>query len=169
MSSSLTANERQQKIAQICLRLLARREHSQKEIVQKLQLRGFQVQEVEPVLADFVKRNWQDDVRYTDSFVRQRLSSGYGPMRIHYDLQQRGIQNVDLDALADQYVEGWQQLLYTVYQSKFDDQTVLSQKEWLKRCRFLLQRGFSHDMINALRTELKIQLSYANTKKVRSA
>jgi regulatory protein len=156
-SSLSTATERRQQIEQTCLRLLARREHSQKELLDKLALRGFGRDEVEPVIHEMAAQNWQNDVRYTECYVRQRVASGYGPIRIRYELQQRGINETNLDEQAEEQ-GGWQNLLMDVYCRKYDDQKSLMQNEWLKRSRFLQQRGFSGEMIKRLFAELKIKL-----------
>lgn len=137
--------------------MLARREHSRKELLDKLALRGFERHEVEPVIADMAAQNWQNDGRYAECYIRQRIAAGYGPLRINYELQQRGIDSTALDAQADEQ-GGWQNLLLDVYSRKFDDETSLSQNEWLKRSRFLQQRGFSGEMIKCLFAELKIKL-----------
>lgn len=160
-SSLSTATERRSQIEAVCLRLLARREHSQKELLDKLALRGFQRDEAEPVIAALAERNWQNDGRYAECYIRQRIASGYGPLRIRYELQQRGIDNTDLDAQAEEQ-GGWQNLLLDVYCGKYDDETSLSQNEWLKRSRFLQQRGFSGEMIKGLFAELKIKLGRAH-------
>ena len=152
-----TAIERRQQIKAVCLRLLARREHSQKELLDKLALRGFQRDEVEPVIVEMGEQNWQNDARYTECYVRQRIASGYGPMRIRYELQQRGINETDLDEQAEEQ-GGWQNLLMDVYCNKYDNEQALTQNEWLKRSRFLQQRGFSGEMIKRLFAELKIKL-----------
>lgn len=158
MTASLsTAIERRKTIENICLRLLARREHSQRELFDKLALRGFSRQEVALVIDDLAEQHWQDDQRYADSYVRQRIASGYGPLRIRYELQQRGIADVDPDAKADEQ-GGWPHLLLKVYCNKYDTEKSLSQSEWLKRSRFLQQRGFSGEMIKRLFIELKIKL-----------
>lgn len=159
-SSLSTAIERRQQIEQTCLRLLARREHSQKELFDKLALRGFQRDEVEPVIVEMAEQNWQNDARYTECYVRQRISSGYGPIRIRYELQQRGITDADLDTQAEEQ-GGWQNLLIDVYCNKYDEEMSLTQNEWLKRSRFLQQRGFSGEMIKRLFAELKIKLRRA--------
>lgn len=156
-SSSSTATERRAQIEATCLRLLARREHSQKELLDKLVLRGFQRDEVEPVIADMAEQNWQNDERYAECYIRQRIASGYGPVRIKYELQQRGIQHANLDTQAEEQ-GGWQHLLMDVYCNKYDEETALTQNEWLKRSRFLQQRGFSGEMIKRLFAELKIKL-----------
>jgi regulatory protein len=160
MTASLqTANERNQNITQICLRLLARREHSQRELLEKLALRGYKRQEVEPVIKEMIAQNWQNDKRFAQCYVRQRIADGYGPLRIRYELQLRGIDDVELDTLADEYTDGWQNQLLNVYQRKYDQVQVLSASEWLKRSRFLYQRGFNAEMIKTLFTALKLKLS----------
>lgn len=151
-----TATERRSQIEAICLRLLARREHSQKELLDKLALRGFDRDEVEPVIQEMAAQNWQNDARYAECYVRQRIASGYGPVRIRYELQQRGIDHADLDAQADEQ-GGWQNLLLDVYCNKYADEKSLTPNEWLKRNRFLQQRGFSGKMIKRLFAELKIK------------
>ncbi|MDD2740275.1 MAG: regulatory protein RecX [Methylomonas lenta] len=156
-SSLSTATERRSQIEATCLRLLARREHSQKELLDKLALRGFQRDEVEPVIQEMAEQNWQNDERYTECYVRQRIASGYGPIRIRYELQQRGITDADLDTQAEEQ-GGWHNVLMDVYCNKYGEETALTQNEWLKRSRFLQQRGFSGEMIKRLFAELKIKL-----------
>lgn len=161
MSSSSTATERQQAAEAVCLRLLARREHSRKELLDKLALRGFRRDEAEPVIAGLAEQNWQNDGRYAECYVRQRIASGFGPLRIRYELQQRGIEDADLDTQAEA-LGGWDNLALNVYLAKYGEQRALTQNEWLKRSRFLQQRGFSGEMIKHLFAELKIKLSGAD-------
>ncbi|WP_446808046.1 regulatory protein RecX [Methylomonas sp. 2BW1-5-20] len=153
-----TAIERRQQIEAVCLRLLARREHSRRELLDKLALRGFNRDEVEPVIDGMAEQNWQNDERYTECYVRQRIQNGYGPIRIRYELQQRGINDAELDLQAEEQ-GGWQNLLLDVYLGKYGDGKSLTQNEWLKRSRFLQQRGFSGEMIKRLFAELKIKLN----------
>ncbi len=157
-----TAIERRRQIQAICLRLLARREHSRRELLDKLVLRGFERDEVEPVVLEMAEQNWQNDERYTECYVRQRIQSGYGPIRICYELQQRGINDAELDLQAEEQ-GGWRNLLLEVYLGKYGDEKSLTQNEWLKRSRFLQQRGFSGEMIKRLFAELKIRLGRADT------
>ncbi len=153
-----TAIERRQQIEAVCLRLLARREHSRRELLDRLALRGFNRDEVEPVIDGIAEQNWQNDERYTECYVRQRIQNGFGPMRIRYELQQRGINDADLDGKAEEQ-GGWQNLLFDVYSGKYGDEKSLTQNEWLQRSRFLQQRGFSGEMIKRLFAELKIKLN----------
>jgi len=43
------------------LRLLARREHSQQELLNKLALRGFEQDDAQPVIDEMAEQGWQDD------------------------------------------------------------------------------------------------------------
>lgn len=152
-----TAIERRQQIEAVCLRLLARREHSRRELFDKLALRGFDRDEVEPVVDELIEQNWQNDERYAECYIRQRIANGYGPIRIAYELQQRGIGDADLDAQAEEQ-GGWQNLALDAYSRKYDEEKSLTPNEWAKRNRFLQQRGFSGDMIKRVFAELKIKL-----------
>lgn len=159
--SSSTATERRSQIEAVCLRLLARREHSRRELVDKLALRGFERNEVEAVIDELAEQNWQNDDRFAECYVRQRIANGYGPIRIRYELQQRGINDVDLDGEAEEQ-GGWGHLALNAYLAKYGEERALTQNEWLKRSRFLQQRGFSGEMIKRLFVELKINLCRTN-------
>ncbi|WP_432745731.1 regulatory protein RecX [Methylobacter sp. G7] len=144
-------------IKEVCLRLLARREHSQKELLAKLALRGFDKDEVLPVIDELVEQGWQDDLRYAESYARFRILKGYGPIRVSYELSQNGIAALDLDAIVQIEVGGWMALLEQVYRKKYNHDMLLERNEWAKRSRFLLHRGFSGAMIGALFDQLDIR------------
>ena len=71
--------------------LLARREHSEQELQQKLQARGYGPEAVGEVLVGLKTAGMQDDVRYTEAYIRSRVAKGYGPVRISRELYERGI------------------------------------------------------------------------------
>lgn len=156
--SSSTAIERRQQIEAVCLRLLARREHSRRELLDKLVLRGFERDECEPVMDVLGEQNWQNDGRFAECYVRQRITSGYGPIRIAYELQQRGIEGIDLDAHAEEH-GGWLNLALDVYWAKYGNEKSLAPNEWLRRSRFLQQRGFSGETIRRVFGALKVKLN----------
>jgi len=144
-------------IQEVCLRLLARREHSQKELLDKLALRGYDKDDVLPVIDELVEQGWQDDLRYAESYARFRIRKGYGPIRVSYELKQNGIAALDLEDIVHEEAGGWMALLEQVYSKKYPDDAVLDRNEWAKRSRFLLHRGFSGAMISALFDELNIK------------
>ncbi len=144
-------------IQEICLRLLARREHSQKELLTKLALRGFDRDDAQPVIDELAEQGWQDDLRYAESYARFRILKGYGPVRVGYELKQNGIAAFDLESIVQEEAGSWMALLEQVYSKKYTHDTVLERNEWVKRSRFLLHRGFSGAMISSLFDELNIR------------
>lgn len=149
--------ERRQRIEAICVRLLARREHSRRELLDKLAMRGFERDEVAAVIDDLSRQNWQNDARYAECYIRERIAKGYGPLRIAYELQQRGVVGAELDAQAEEQ-GGWLNLALDVYAGKYGDETSLPPNEWAKRSRFLQQRGFGGETIKRVFAVLKIKM-----------
>ncbi|PPK76100.1 regulatory protein [Methylobacter tundripaludum] len=141
----------------VCLRLLARREHSRQELLAKLALRGFDRDDALPVIDELAEHGWQDDLRYAESYARFRIQKGYGPIRVSYELKQNGIAAFDLEGIVQEEAGSWMALLEQVYSKKYSHDTVLERNEWAKRSRFLLHRGFSGAMISALFDELSIR------------
>lgn len=138
-----------------CLRLLARREHSQQELLRKLQAKGFIKEAIEAVLVELNQQGLQSETRFAESYARMRFGNGFGSLKIDYELKQRGIENFDLEAVLSENFMDEQQLINTAYQKKYPHTEKLAFKEQLKRQRFLQQRGFSYDLIQQLFKHLK--------------
>ncbi len=76
------------------LRLLGRREHSYKELKDKLVLRGFSGANVVSVLEELKELNLLNDERFTEVFVRSRFEiKKKSPKAIYYDLLKKGVDN----------------------------------------------------------------------------
>lgn len=134
-----------------CMRLLALREHSQQELMVKLQRRGFNKTQIQPVLNELHTAGWQNDQRYAECYARQRLANGFGWQRVAYELRLRGVTDADISFIKAEFAElDSQELLMQVYEKKYGTDVVTSRQEWAKRMRFLLQRGFSGSMLKAL-------------------
>jgi len=149
--------ETAKQIEDVCLRLLTQREHSQKELLEKLALRGFIKEDAQPVIDNLVDKGWQSDIRYAESYARSRIMKGYGPVRVAYDLKHNGVEAPNLDGIVRAVAGSWMTLLEQVYSKKYSQDCLLSRNEWAKRSRFLVQRGFSFEMINALFNQLQIK------------
>jgi len=149
-----------------CLRLLTRREHSRKQLQQKLTAKGYLSDPVSAVIEKLAAEGWQDDVRYAENYARSRIRKGYGPVSIAYELQQNGVNiaglmegtlaSVNLEEIVHTEAGSWMALMEQVYSKKFGDGKQLEYKEWAKRSRFLMQRGFPGTMISALFDHLNI-------------
>ena len=152
-------DEADKDIKDAALRLLARREHSRKELLNKLTLKGYGKDAVVAVLDELARQGWQDDQRYADSYARSRIQKGYGPVRIDYELRKNGIESLNLDEIVQQVAGSWMDVLERVYSRKFKQDRAIGHHEWAKRSRFLVQRGFSGEMISALLHHLNISLN----------
>ncbi len=137
-------------IREKCIRLLTRREHSQRELLDKLGLKGFDRSEIQLVIDMLIDEGWQSDERFAESYTRYRIRKGFGPVKIAYELRQRGIVGFNLDPVVLDLTGSWFNLIEQVCHKKFGDNKPTSEKEWLKQSRFLQQRGFTHELIKTV-------------------
>ena len=125
--------------------LLARREHSEQELQQKLQARGYGPEAVGEVLVGLKTAGVQDDVRYTEAYILSRVAKGYGPVRISRELYERGITGT----LVTQVLAGmdldWNERIQAVRQKKFGRPAPADFREQARQSRFLLYRGFTSE------------------------
>lgn len=125
--------------------LLARREHSARELARKLQ-RRYPRELVQATINDLADEGLQSDERFAETYVRQRAGRGYGPLRIQRELQERGVDNT----LAGSILEGsgfdWQEVAQEALTKKFGPVSAeLSLSEKARILRFAAYRGFSQD------------------------
>ena len=157
MDNAKTSDSQSSAIKQVCIGLLANREHSKKDLLNKLLAKGFQEESVLPVIEQLVKEGWQCDLRYAESYTRYRLLKGYGPSYINYELRKNGVNHFDLEPVVIKNVGSWLELAEKVNLKKYDDEVFLERNEWAKRSRFLMQRGFTSNTINTLFDHLNIK------------
>ncbi len=131
------------------LRLLARREHTRRELAQKLARRGFAPDEVEPALEALADEGLLDETRFAEVFVRSRVERGQGPVRIAQELRQRGVPDEVIDpALAAADVD-WHEQARAVRRRRFGDAAPEGRKELLRQAQFLQRRGFTAEQVRA--------------------
>ncbi|MFA5982487.1 MAG: regulatory protein RecX [Methylococcaceae bacterium] len=145
-----------QNIKALCLRLLANREHSKAQLCHKLLDKGFKQEQVEAVIESLAEQDWQNDQRYAENYARYRILKGFGPLRIRYELRQNGIYQFDFAPVLLEMDSTWMELIEQVYLKKYQHNSLIAAAEVAKRGRFLQQRGFSPEMINALFNHLNI-------------
>jgi len=130
-----------------CALWLAMREHSRAELVHKLQSKGFDAAVIQEVVGEFAEAGLQSDSRFMESLVRSRYAKGRGAEQIRHEIIQQGICADELNQCLAQY--DWDELLDRVHRKKFGDGLPASPKEYAARLRFLSQRGFEQDRIQA--------------------
>lgn len=125
--------------------LLARREHSRRELKQKLKKRFDDEALIEEQLDRLSEENLQSDSRYAASLLRQRMSRGHGPVRIRQEMRQKGISDGETSAAIEEEAPDWYALAEAVYWRKFGELAPEDIKEKARRGRFMQYRGFAPD------------------------
>jgi regulatory protein len=130
--------------------LLARREHSEQELRQKLKTREYDADAIDEILQALKKDRLQSDERFTESYVNHRFNAGVGPLKIRYELRQKGVS----DRLADEFLEPlsdqWDELMTRQRIRKYGASIPNDYAERMKQARFLQNRGFSPESVMRL-------------------
>ena len=145
--------------------LLARREHSRTELVDKLRRKfAEQAEVVAQLLPDVLDQLERDgllsDARFVAAYVRYRRSRGFGPLLIRQELRGKGVNSALLDAALAENTQEWLQCLRDLLARKLRqvstaDDAQEARKARQKLYRFCLSRGFTSAQIEqALRPEI---------------
>ncbi|MDQ0126035.1 regulatory protein [Pseudomonas lini] len=130
--------------------LLARREHGRVELTRKLRQRGALPEMIDTALDRLTEEGLLSESRYLESFVSYRARSGYGPLRIREELNQRGLQRTDIELALRESGINWQEQLEDTWRRKFSGHLPIDARERAKQGRFLGYRGYSMEMISRL-------------------
>ncbi|MDX9768459.1 MAG: regulatory protein RecX [Ectothiorhodospiraceae bacterium] len=128
------------------LRLLARREHSRRELERKLSGRC-ERQDLAQVLDGLEQEGLLSDRRFSESFVRWRADQGHGPVRIREELRERGVADELAGAALDEWDEHWPRLAREVYRKRYGEDLPPDHQERARRARFLQYRGFPASVV----------------------
>ncbi|WP_077529059.1 regulatory protein RecX [Vreelandella utahensis] len=128
------------------MKFLARREHSRLELWRKLERTAESGELLAEVLDELASEGWQSDERFAESFSRQRIETGYGPLRIRSELEQRGVSG-DSEALTALAEDDWVSMAREQRQKRFGPDAPADWKEKGRQGRFLAQRGYSRSHI----------------------
>ncbi len=126
------------------MNLLARREHLRQELALKLGKRfgSEAANDIAAVLDDLEAEGLQSDPRFTEAYIRQRISKGYGPDRIRQELRQKGVDSELLELALEDVDTDWVERAAEVRLKKFGKTPPPDFKEKARQMRFLNYRGF---------------------------
>ncbi len=160
--SSMGASEVKKAIESGC-RMLAIREHSEKQIRLKLAQKGFDLQAIKSTVDYLMTENWLSETRFCNAYIRSKASKGQGLVRIRAELQHQEIQQVVIDQELKEEDIDWQgvceDVLIKKLKSTLGSRFELKQidepfeinkkkvKQKLKLENFLRYRGFSGEEI----------------------
>ena len=131
------------------LDIISRREHSQKELTDKL-IKKFNIPElVDLVINSLLDKNLINDYRYSEAYVVARKRKGFGPKKIIYELLSRGVtENIASEAINQE--GGWRDAASKAFNKKFKAGIGKDFKEQNKQKVFLQNRGFSFEEIDSV-------------------
>ena len=132
------------------MNLLSRREHSEKEIYMKL----IKFVESKIRLNDEIEKLKNEDLlsdaRFSEAYMRSRFNSGFGPVRIKYELSKKGVNKIFIERALIETDLDWDQKMTDEYKKKYDSNRTKDQN-FLKISKFLLYRGFDLEKISKLK------------------
>jgi regulatory protein len=125
------------------LGLLARREHSRKELKTKLRQGGYEGEETVDAIDRLGEQHYQDDDRFAEVLLRSRISQGYGPMRLRIELKSHGLADARIRELMDEAEVDWDASAAAQLRRRYGGAGTSDPAERNRRAQFLLRRGFA--------------------------
>ncbi len=132
------------------LGLLARREHSQRELEVKLSRGGYARDETAVAIASLSDSEYQSDSRFAELLARSRAANGYGPRRIFAELKSHGVTDAEIGAAINAADCDWAALARRQLERHYGRTPASDPKERARRAAFLLRRGFDAATVSAL-------------------
>jgi regulatory protein len=140
---------KEQKISALdqALSLLSHREHSSKELATKLKAKGNTENEISSTITHLQDINYLNDWRFTEVFIRNRISKPLGVNRILQELIQKGIDKTEAKEAITNANADWFELAKKLKERKFGEEASKDFKEKAKQSRYLQYRGFDFEQI----------------------
>ena len=139
-----------QDIRKKILDLLSRREHSKYELVLKLERRVDSSDKLLKEIDKLSDQNLQSDERFSESYIRSRYNSGFGPSRIKYDLSKRRVAESIINDAFREIDLNWVEKLKKENIKKYGNENPKNMQELSRRTKFFVQRGFDQEMIRKI-------------------
>jgi len=130
--------------------LLALRDHSVKELKDKLGRKFDSVALVDQAIAGLIEQNLQSDERFAQAFVAMRQRQGKGPVVIKMELREKGIAAALISLYVNENDPIWLAHARDVWRKKFRAAIPADARERAKQMRFLHSRGFSSRHIQSV-------------------
>ena len=156
----LTNSEQKQKLRNSALNLLSFRMRSMSELKQRLLKKGYDVQDIEPLLEEFDAKNILNDSEFALAFSRDKIrSKGIGPSILRVELSNHHLpQNLVEDTVNRMYTEFPIDTLLGNHlkKKKICRNSQLQEREKIRIVNFLKRKGFSWDDISRVFVDKQI-------------
>ena len=113
----------------------------------KLSLRGLDPKDSEAALDVLESRGLLSDARFCEAYVQSRRTRGFGPLRIAAELKAKGVVAELIDSSVDERHPSWLEHARAIHHKRYRDADVRDGQDYARRMRFLLQRGFSAELV----------------------
>lgn len=128
--------------------ILSRREHSRQELKQKLAAHADESDDVEALLDELARDNWQSDARFAQSLAYRR-SGRQGTQAIMRELSRHGLAGETVAELSSSLMETELERARAVWEKKFGALPA-DARDYAKQYRFLASRGFSSESVRRI-------------------
>lgn len=156
----LTNSEQKQKLRNSALNLLSFRMRSLSELKQRLLKKGYDIQDIEPLLEEFIAKNILNDSEFALAFSRDKIrSKGIGPSILRVELSNHHLpQNLVEDTVNRMYTEFPIDTLLGNHlkKKKICRNSQLQEREKSRIVNFLKRKGFSWDDISRVFVDKQI-------------
>ena len=130
------------------LRLLAQREHSRAELLNKLAGHEDEPGQLQGILDELQAKGFINEERVIESVIHRRAGK-LGAARIRQELQAKGLPAEALARVVAQLKDTEFERARQVWSRKFG-QTATEAKEHARQVRFLISRGFSAEVVRKI-------------------
>ena len=131
------------------LDIISRREHSEKEIREKLYKKFNDHKLSELVVTSLIEKGLVNDHRFAEMYIIARKRKGFGPKKIAYELLAKGVSD-DISSQALNEEGGWQIAALNAFNKKYKNGIADNFKEMNKQKIFLQNRGFTFEEIDSV-------------------
>ncbi len=146
-AKSFTKRSDLEKARASALASLCMREHSVKELHDKLTRKEYKLDSIETVIKECLDNNYLNDQRFAEIYWRSRARKGFGPNKISQELKYKGISSTMATDAMNQDELDFDEVVQRVYEKKFKGKSIKDFKDKAKRQNYLYQRGFGMELI----------------------
>lgn len=132
------------------LRFLTYRARSEKEVSDYLQRKGFAANITETIIKEMHDYGYINDERYVTDFINYRKTSGFGLIRVRFELQSKGVSGSLIDSKISELYNADEDLetVKSMLARKAAKTTTPIDNQWARRqSAFLKRRGFRDSLI----------------------
>ncbi len=140
------------RVRRAAMTLLARREHTQTELLQKLSKKTYPKSLINTCIEALQNENLQSDQRFCESYLNYRAGAGFGPLRILQEIKSKGLSDELFYQCLEACDQDWHLHCLNALEKRFRHEADFNKA---KALRFLTYRGFTPDQIKFTMSEFE--------------